>query len=113
MASIKPVQLGNNTRMSFSKINEVLDMPCDYVYDRHAVRQKRSKHEIGMHAVRGGTIVGEHEVLFAGIDETISLTHSAASREVFANGAICAALYLDKQPAGMYDMDAMLQQMLG
>ena len=65
-------------------INDVLSERKEYVYDRHAVRQKRDKKEIGIHAVRGGTIVGVHEVLFAGNDETITISHSAASKNVFA-----------------------------
>lgn len=76
-----------------------------YVYDRHAERRARAKGEIGLHAVRGGTIVGEHEVLFCGKDEVISLSHSAASREVFATGAIRAAHFMQGKPAGFYNMD--------
>ena len=76
-----------------------------YVYDRHAERRQRAKGEIGLHAVRGGTIVGEHEVLFAGKDEVITLAHSAASREVFATGAMRAAHFLVGKPAGFYNMN--------
>ncbi len=80
-----------------------------FVYDRHAVRKKRDKREIGIHSVRGGTIVGEHEVIFAGRDEVITLSHSAASREVFAVGAVKAAIFLSSgQAPGMYDMSALL-----
>ncbi len=85
-------------------ISEVVKNP-EYVYDRHSVRRKRRKNEIGLHAVRGGTIVGEHEVLFAGTDEVITLSHSAQSREVFAVGAVRAAKFLAGKPAGMYSMD--------
>ncbi|MBR3289670.1 MAG: 4-hydroxy-tetrahydrodipicolinate reductase, partial [Clostridia bacterium] len=74
------------------------------VFDRHAVRQKRAPHEIGFSSVRGGTIVGEHEVMFCGRDEVITLSHSAASKELFATGAISAALFLCEQPAGCYTM---------
>ena len=76
-----------------------------YVYDRHAVRRQRERGEIGLHAVRGGTIVGEHEVLFCGKDEIITLSHSAASREVFATGALRAAHFMVGKSAGFYNMD--------
>ena len=72
---------------------------------------KRTKGEIGIHAVRGGTIVGEHEVLFAGHEETVSLHHSASSRAVFAKGAIRAAAFLIGRPAGLYAMDDLLHSM--
>ena len=76
-----------------------------YVYDRHAERRARAKGEIGLHAVRGGTLVGEHEVMFCGKDEIITLSHSAASREVFATGALRAAHFMTGKPAGLYNMD--------
>ena len=76
-----------------------------YVYDRHAERRQRARGEIGLLAVRGGTIVGEHEVMFCGKDEVITLSHSASSREVFATGAIRAAHFLSGKPAGFYNMD--------
>ena len=75
-----------------------------YTYDRSQVRRKREKKEIGISAVRGGTIVGEHEVLFAGLDEVIELKHTAYSRSVFGKGAVEAARFLAGKPAGMYDM---------
>lgn len=90
-------------------INEELDNKYHYVYDRHSKRQKRDAKEIGMHAIRGGTIVGEHDIIFAGHDEVITLSHSAASKEVFAVGAVNAAVFLAKQDAGMYDMGAMMK----
>ena len=80
------------------------DTESKYVYDRHSRRQKREKAEIGLHAVRGGTIVGEHEVIFAGNSEVITLSHSAQSKEVFAAGAVNAAVYMAGKPAGLYDM---------
>ena len=80
----------------------------EYIYDRHSVRQVRGKNEIGIHSVRGGTIVGEHEVIFAGTNETITVSHSAASREIFANGALRAAMYLAKKGAGHYDMSDLI-----
>lgn len=80
-----------------------------YVYDRHQRRQKRDPHEIGVSAIRGGNIVGEHQVYFAGQDETVILTHRAGSREVFAAGALRAAAFLQGKPAGLYSMDDMLE----
>ena len=85
-------------------ISSVLPEDPQYVYDRHAVRRKRSHNEIGIHTVRGGTIAGEHEVLFAGRDELISLSHTAMSKEVFAVGSINAALFLCDQNNGLYNM---------
>jgi 4-hydroxy-tetrahydrodipicolinate reductase len=80
-----------------------------YVYDRHAVRKERDKSEIGIHSVRGGTIIGEHEVIFAGFNEVITLSHSAQSREVFAAGALRAAEFMSKiQAPGLYDMSSLL-----
>lgn len=76
-----------------------------YVYDRHTERRARARGEIGLHAVRGGTIVGEHEVMFCGKDEIVTLAHSAASREVFATGALRAARFLVGKDAGFYNMD--------
>lgn len=90
-------------------INEELDNSYKYEYDRHSKREKRTKKEIGMHAIRGGTIVGEHEILFAGRDENISLSHSARSKEVFAVGAVNAAIYMSGKDAGMYDMSEMIK----
>lgn len=85
-------------------INEAMDGSYVYTYDRSQVRRKREKKEIGISAVRGGTIVGEHEVLFAGLDEVIELKHTAYSRSVFGKGAVEAARFLSGKPAGMYDM---------
>ena len=89
-------------------IDETLSYPAEYVYDRHAVRRKRKPTEIGIHAVRGGTIVGDHEVIFAGTDEVIELKHSAHSKEVFAVGAIKAAKFMSDKPAGMYSMNNLI-----
>lgn len=80
----------------------------EYVYDRHQVRRKRSSEEIGIHSVRGGTIVGEHEVIFAGSNETVSLKHTAMSREIFANGALRAAEYLATKSSGSYNMSDLI-----
>ena len=82
-----------------------------YVYDRHAERRARARGEIGLHAVRGGTIVGEHEVMFCGKDEIITLSHSAASREVFATGALRAAHFMTGKPAGLYNMDHVVESL--
>lgn len=92
-------------------IDETLSFPAEYVYDRHAVRKKRKKTEIGLHAVRGGTIVGDHEVIFAGTDEVIELKHSAHSKEVFAVGAIKAAKFMTDKPAGMYNMNDLISNL--
>lgn len=85
-------------------INEARDNAYEYVYDRSQVRKKRDKKELGISAVRGGTIVGEHEVIFAGIDEVIEIKHTAYSKSVFAKGAVEAAKFLAGKPAGIYDM---------
>ena len=85
-------------------MKEVLDDGYFYRYDRSQLRQKRDPKEIGISAVRGGTIVGEHEVIFAGEDEVIEFKHTAHSKAVFAKGAVEAAKFLAGKPAGMYDM---------
>lgn len=89
-------------------INDTLDHTYTYRYDRSTVREQRPKKEIGIHAVRGGTIVGEHDILFAGNDEFITLSHQATSKEVFANGAIKAAKFLAHKAPGLYNMDHLL-----
>ena len=94
--------------MLANSINEVFDDSMQYEYDRHSKRQKRSKTEIGIHSVRGGTIVGEHEVIFAGKDEVITLSHSAASRSVFANGAVRAAIFIANKVPNLYDMNQLI-----
>lgn len=86
-------------------IADSLPEPPVFVYDRHSRRQKRDKKEIGISSVRGGTIVGEHEIIFAGKDEVVTLKHSALSRDVFAVGAIKAAQFLSAKESGMYSMD--------
>lgn len=90
-------------------ICEEIDKPMKYEYDRHSKREKRSKNEIGMHAVRGGTIVGEHEIIFAGRDEIITLSHSARSKEIFAVGAVNAAKYMVGKGAGLYTMKDLIK----
>lgn len=88
---------------------EVTPQPMKYEFDRHSKREKRTKNEIGLHAVRGGTIVGEHDVIFAGRDEIITLSHSARSKEIFAVGAVNAAVYMAGKDAGLYDMKELIK----
>lgn len=85
-------------------VNEPLNNEYEFVYDRSQRREQRPKKEIGISAVRGGTIVGEHEIIFAGQDEVIELKHTAYSRAIFGKGAVSAVLYLAGKEAGMYDM---------
>ena len=85
-------------------INEAADGQYTYVYARHDRRQKRDPKEIGISSVRGGSIVGEHDVIFAGLDEVITIQHTAYSKSIFANGAVSAAKFLAGKPAGMYGM---------
>ena len=85
-------------------INEAMDNKYHYVYDRSQKREKRDDKEIGISAVRGGTIVGEHEIIFAGQDEVIEFKHTAYSKAIFGKGAVEAAVYLADKPAGLYDM---------
>lgn len=90
-------------------MNEAAGGTFEYVYDRSQRRQKRDKKELGISAVRGGTIVGEHEVIFAGTDEVIEFKHTAFSRSVFAKGAVEAAKFLAGKPAGRYDMSDVIK----
>ncbi len=90
-------------------MNEVLSGEYAYTYDRSQVRKKRDKKEIGISAVRGGTIVGEHEVIFAGEDEVIEFKHTAHSKAVFAKGAVEAGKFLKGKKAGLYDMKDVIQ----
>ncbi len=95
--------------MLAESVNEGFGSGKKYLYGRHGLTGERNKSEIGIHAVRGGTIVGEHEVMFAGEDEIITISHSARSRRVFAAGALKAAAFLVGKPAGMYEMSDLLQ----
>lgn len=90
--------------MLADSINETMDYQYEYTYDRSQKREKREKKELGISAVRGGTIVGEHEIIFAGIDEVIELKHTAYSKAVFAKGSVSAAKFLAGKPAGYYNM---------
>lgn len=85
-------------------INEALLGEYAYTYDRSERKEKRPKKEIGISAVRGGTIVGEHEIIFAGTDEVIEFKHTAYSKAIFGKGAVAAAKFLNKKSAGMYQM---------
>lgn len=90
-------------------INSVSDNKYNYVYDRHSRREKRDKNEIGIHSIRGGTIVGQHDIIFAGRDEIITLSHEADSKEVFAVGGVNAAIFMKGKPAGLYDMSDLIK----
>ncbi|MDQ5983732.1 MAG: 4-hydroxy-tetrahydrodipicolinate reductase [Eubacteriales bacterium SKADARSKE-1] len=94
--------------MLANAISDSLKSCPKYVYDRHLKKEKRSSNEIGIHSVRGGTIVGEHDVIFAGNNETVTLSHSAQSKEIFAAGALNAALFLLSKAPGLYNMSDLL-----
>lgn len=97
--------------MIADRLKESLPYDAEYVYDRHNVRQKRDRKEIGLHSVRGGTIVGEHEVIFAGRDEVVEIKHTAQSREVFAAGAVKAGAFLAEcTEPGLYNMDDLVRK---
>ena len=91
-------------------ISDTVSYNPKYMFDRHSVRQKRDKTEIGLHAVRGGNIVGEHTVIFAGNDEVIEIKHSATSKEVFAVGAVRAAIFMKDKGAGLYSMSDLVKE---
>lgn len=91
--------------MLANAVNSQFDDKYGLEYDRHSKRAKRSRNEIGIHSVRGGTIVGEHDVIFAGRDEVITLSHQATSKEVFAVGAIRAAKFIASKTPSLYDMN--------
>ncbi len=86
-------------------INNSLNNEMKYEYDRHSKREKRSKKEIGIHSIRGGTEVGKHSVIFFGQNESFEITHNVTSRSVFADGAIKAAKFLIHKDAGFYNMN--------
>ncbi|WP_246542848.1 4-hydroxy-tetrahydrodipicolinate reductase [Fusibacter paucivorans] len=95
-------------KMIANGINSALENPKRLVYGREGNHSKRQDDEMTIHAIRGGTIVGEHEVIFAGLDEVIEIKHTASSRTVFAKGAITAADYIFGKPHGLYDMDHLI-----
>jgi len=88
--------------------NEALGGKMLYIYDRSQTRSKRPRNEIGLHALRGGSIIGEHNIIFAGQDELIELTHIAQSRDAFAAGAISAAKFIKDKPPGLYTMQELI-----
>ena len=90
-------------------LNDAVGGDYEYKYDRTKERKKREKNEIGISAVRGGSIVGEHEIIFAGMDEVIEVKHTAYSRAIFGKGAIEAAKFLNGKPAGRYDMSDVIR----
>lgn len=90
-------------------INSELNNEMSYKHGREGNQSKREPNEIGIHAVRGGTIVGDHSVIFAGLDEIIEVNHTALSRKVFANGAVQAALFIAKKESGLYEMNDILK----
>ena len=94
--------------MLANAINSVFEDTYAYEYDRHSKRRMRRNNEIGIHSVRGGTIVGDHDIIFAGHEEVITLSHSAQSKGVFAAGAIAAARFIVNAKPGLYDMNSML-----
>lgn len=101
----KKVDAPSGTALALADaINEAMEERYDYVFDRSHVRKQRDKNELGISAVRGGSIVGEHEIIFAGVDEVIEFKHTAYSKAVFAKGAISAAKFLAGKEKGMYDM---------
>ena len=81
----------------------------EFVFGRHSMNERRKKQEIGIHAVRGGTVVGKHNVMFLGNDEIISISHEAQSKAVFTVGAVRAALFIADKAPGMYDMPDMIK----
>ncbi len=106
----KKVDAPSGTALALADaINEAMDDRYEYVFDRSHVRKQRGKDELGISAVRGGTIVGEHEVIFAGTDEVIEFKHTAYSKAVFAKGSISAAKYLAGKAPGMYDMHDVIE----
>ena len=95
--------------MIADEVADTVDFDAEYVYERQSKRAARGKNEIGISSVRGGTIVGEHDIMFCGADEIITISHSAASRDVFARGALRAAAYIAGKDAGFYDMSTMIK----
>ena len=94
-------------------VNQALGGDYEYVFDRSGRREQRPEKEIGVSAVRGGTIVGEHDVIFAGTDEVVTFSHTAYSKAVFGRGAVQASKFLAGKPAGLYDMSNVIQEVLG
>lgn len=91
-------------------INEEANNAYKFMFDRHNVKHERGSKELGIHTVRGGTIVGEHEVIFAGKDEIVTLSHSARSKDIFAVGSIKAACFIKDKPPGLYNMSHLISE---
>lgn len=107
----KKVDAPSGTALALAdSINEELDNEYEYCFDRSSRREKRPSKEIGISAVRGGTIVGDHDVIFAGTDEVITFSHTAYSKAVFGKGAIQAAKFLDGKEPGLYDMQQVIAE---
>ena len=104
----KKLDAPSGTALMIADAVKTVRTDSEYIYDRHAYRKKRESKEIGIHSVRGGNIVGEHEVIFAGQDEILKISHSARSKTVFAVGALNAAVFLKGKEPGMYDMSDLL-----
>lgn len=98
--------------MIANELNSRLESSMEFVYDRSNVKEKRRPNEIGISAIRGGTIPGEHSVFFAGKDEIIEIKHTALSRDVLGRGAIKAAIYTAAKPKGLYNMKTMLEELI-
>ncbi|WP_394526362.1 4-hydroxy-tetrahydrodipicolinate reductase [Lacrimispora sp. JR3] len=106
----KKIDAPSGTALALAdSINEAMDQEYHYVYDRSQVRNARDKKEIGIQAVRGGTIVGEHDVIFAGKDEVVTFNHTAYSKAIFAQGAISAAKFLAGKKPGLYTMQDVIE----
>ena len=101
----KKLDAPSGTAYMLAEAAKSVKTDAEFVYGRHDVRQARDKREIGISSIRGGTVVGEHEVIFAGLDEVIKISHSAGSRDLFAVGALKAAVYLCGKEAGFYTME--------
>ena len=104
----KKVDSPSGTAVMIANAVKEIREQSEFIYGRHGRTGKRQQNEVGIHAVRGGTIVGEHSAIFAGNDEILEINHSARSKNVFAEGAIAAAKYLVNQEPGFYNMDDML-----
>ena len=106
----KKIDAPSGTALAIAdSINSVLNEKQEYIYDRHSRRKARSQKEIGLHSIRGGTIVGDHSVIFAGNNEIIEINHTATSKDIFAEGALRAAKFLAGKKPGLYSMDDLLK----
>ncbi|HAG05148.1 MAG TPA: 4-hydroxy-tetrahydrodipicolinate reductase [Lachnospiraceae bacterium] len=109
----KKIDAPSGTAMMLAdSVNASVDDDLEYVFDRSSVREQRKHTQLGISAVRGGTIVGDHEVIFAGRDEVVEFKHTAYSKEIFAIGAVKAAKFIKGKTSGMYDMQDVLSEEL-